>query len=51
MSQRSAALSARVSSEPQAAAPTIASPVTAFQARVALEGLVLPEAMPLLDEG
>ena len=51
MSQLSAALYARVSSEHQAAAHTIASQVAALQERVALDGLVLPEAMRFLDEG
>lgn len=51
MSQSYAALYARVSSEQQAAAHTIASQVAALRERVALDGLVLPEAMQFLDEG
>ena len=51
MSQSHAAIYARVSSDPQAAAHTIASQVAALRARVALDGLVLPEAMQCLDEG
>jgi site-specific DNA recombinase len=51
MSQSHAAIYARVSSEQQAAAHTIASQVAALRERVALDGLVLPEAMQFLDEG
>ena len=51
MSQSHAAIYARVSSDQQAAAHTIASQVAALQERVALDGLVLPEAMQFLDEG
>ena len=51
MSQSYAAIYARVSSEQQAAVHTIASQVTALRERVALDRLVLPEAMQFLDEG
>jgi site-specific DNA recombinase len=42
---------ARVSSEQQAEAQTLASQVAALRERVAAEGLTVPEAMPFLDEG
>jgi len=45
------AIYARVSSEQQAEAHTIASQVAAVRERVAAEGLGLPEARQLLDEG
>jgi len=45
------AIYARVSSDQQAEAQTIASQVVAWRARVAAESFVLPEAMPCLDEG
>jgi len=46
-----AAMYARVSSEQQAEAHTIASQVAAVQARVAVDGLSVSEAMQFLDEG
>ena len=46
-----AAIDARVSSDQQAAAHTIASQVAALQERVTLDGLVLPDTMQFLDEG
>lgn len=45
------AMYARVSSEQQAEAQTIASQVAAWRERVASEGLTVPSAMPFLDEG
>ena len=45
------ALYARVSSEQQAAAQTIASQVAALRQRVAADGLSVAEAMQFLDEG
>jgi site-specific DNA recombinase len=51
MSQISAAIYARVSSDQQAAAHTIDSQVAALQERVTRDGCVLPEAMQFLDEG
>ena len=45
------ALYARVSSEQQAEAQTIASQVAALRERVAAEGLTVPDAMQFLDEG
>ena len=45
------AIYARVSSDQQAEAQTIASQVAALRERVTAEGLVLPEAMQFLDEG
>ena len=45
------ALAARVSSDQPAEAPTVASQVAAWRERVAKEGLALPDAMPLMDEG
>ena len=45
------ALYARVSSEQQAEAQTIASQVAALRERVAAEDLTVPEAMQFLDEG
>ena len=51
MSQIAAAIYARVSSEHQAAAHTIASQVAALQERVALDNLVLPDTMQFLDDG
>lgn len=45
------AIYARVSSEQQAEAQTIASQVAALQERVASEGLTVPSAMQFLDEG
>jgi len=46
-----AAMYARVSSEPQAEAHTIASQVAAVRERVAVDGLSVSEAMQFLDEG
>ena len=51
MSLLQAAIYARVSSDQQAAAHTIASQVAALRERVALDGLVLPDPMQFLDEG
>ena len=51
MRQIAAAIYARVSSEHQAAAHTLASQVAALQERVALDDLVLPETMQFLDDG
>lgn len=51
MSLLQAAIYARVSSDQQAAAHTIASQVAALRERVALDGLVLPDTRPFLDEG
>jgi site-specific DNA recombinase len=45
------AISARVSSEQQAEAHTVASQVTALQERVAADGLTMSAAMPFLDAG
>jgi site-specific DNA recombinase len=46
-----AAMYARVSSEQQPMAHTIASQVAALWERVTTDGLARPERMPLLDEG
>lgn len=46
-----AAIDARVSSEHQADAQTIASQVAALQDRVTTDGLVVPEALQCLDDG
>jgi site-specific DNA recombinase len=46
-----AALDARVSSEQQAEAQTIASQVAALRERITADGLVVPEAMVFLDDG
>src|SRR3989442_5989930 len=51
MNPTQVAISARVSSEQQAAATTIASQVATLRERVALDGLVLPDTMQFLDEG
>ena len=51
MSQSYAAIYARVSSEHQVAAPTMASHVAALRKRGALDGLVLPEARQFLAAG
>ena len=51
MSEIHAAIYARVSSDQQAAAHTIASQVAALQERVALDNLVLPDTMQFLDDG
>jgi hypothetical protein len=45
------ALYARVSSEPPAAAPTVARPVAALRERGAAAGLTVSEARPFLDAG
>ncbi len=45
------AIYARVSSEQQAEAQTIASQVAALRERIAADGLTLPEAMQFVDEG
>jgi site-specific DNA recombinase len=45
------AMYARVSSDQQAEAQTIASQVAALRERVAAEGLTVPDAMQFLDEG
>src|SRR5882672_12181834 len=45
------AMYARVSSEQQAEAHTVASQVAALQERVAADGLTVSEAMQFLDEG
>ena len=46
-----AASYARVSSEQQAEAKTIASQIAALRARVAADGLVLPDEQQFVDEG
>jgi site-specific DNA recombinase len=51
MSPLHAAMYARVSSEQQATAHTIASQVAALRERVTTDGLALPEMMQFLDEG
>lgn len=51
MSTLHAAMYARVSSEQQATAHTIASQVAALRERVTTDGLALPEMMQFLDEG
>src|SRR6266481_4448484 len=51
MNTTQVAIYARVSSDPQVEAHTIASQVAALRERVAAEGLALPEAMQFLDEG
>jgi site-specific DNA recombinase len=51
MSDVQAALYARVSSEQQVDAKTIASQVAALQARVAADGLALPTEREFVDEG
>ena len=45
------ALYARVSSEHQAEAHTIASQVAALRERVTTDGLVVPASMEFLDDG
>lgn len=42
---------ARVSSDQQAEAQTVASQVAALRERVAADGRVLPEALQCIDEG
>ena len=51
MSPIAAALSARVASDQQAAAHTIARPGDALRERVPRPGCVLPAAMQVLDAG
>src|SRR5438132_5608607 len=51
MNTTQVAMYARVSSDQQAEAQTIASQVAAWRERVTAEGLVSPEAMQFLDEG
>ena len=51
MSAIQAAIYARVSSERQAETHTIASQLTALRARVAQDGLALPEEFQFIDEG
>ena len=51
MDRIQAASYARVSSEQQAEANTVASQVAALQARVAEDGLALPEERQFVDEG
>jgi len=45
------AIYARVSSDQQAEAHTVASQVAALRERIATESLTLPDAMQFLDEG
>jgi site-specific DNA recombinase len=51
MSSPQVAIYARVSSDQQAEAQTVASQVAALHERVATEGLALPNAMQFIDEG
>jgi len=51
MNPTQVAISARVSSEQQAEAHTVASQVAALQERVVADGLTVSEAMQFLDEG
>ena len=51
MNSPQVAMYARVSSEQQAEAQTMASQVAALRERVAAEGLTVPDAMQFLDEG
>jgi site-specific DNA recombinase len=51
MTPTQVAIYARVSSDQQAEAQTVASQVAALQERVAAEGLTLPDAMQFIDEG
>ena len=51
MSSTQVAMYARVSSDQQAEAQTVASQVAALRERVAAEGLALPDAMQFMDEG
>src|SRR5438093_8575577 len=51
MSSTQIAIYARVSSDQQAEAQTVASQVAAVRERVAAEGLALPDAMQFIDEG
>lgn len=45
------AMYARVSSDQQAEAHTVASQVAAWRERVAADGLIVPEALQFIDEG
>ena len=51
MTATQVAIDARVSSDQQAVAQTVASQVAALRERVATDGLVVPEALQFLDEG
>jgi len=51
MNPTQVALYARVSTDQQTEAQTVASQVAALRERVATDGLVVPEAMQFLDEG
>jgi site-specific DNA recombinase len=51
MNPTQVAIYARVSSEQQAEAHTVASQVAALRERVSTDGLTVPEAMQFLDEG
>jgi len=51
MSSTQIAIYARVSSDQQTEAQTVASQVAALRERVAAEGLALPDAMQFIDEG
>lgn len=51
MSARQAALYARVSSDPQAEANTMASQGTALPARAQADGVQVSDALTFLDEG
>lgn len=51
MQSTQGAMYARVSSDQQAEAHTVASQVAALRERVAADGLALPEALQFLDEG
>jgi site-specific DNA recombinase len=51
MSATQVAIYARVSSDQQAEAQTVASQVAALRERIATEGLALPDAMEFIDEG
>jgi len=51
MNPTQVALYARVSSEQQAEAQTIASQVAALRSRITVDGLTVSEAMQFLDEG
>ena len=51
MSTLQAALYARVSSDQQAEAHTVASQLAALRERIAADGLAVPEALQFIDEG
>ena len=51
MNTTQVAIYARVSSDQQAEAQTIASQVAALRERVTADGMVVPEAMQFLDDG